>query len=278
MSTSLIAAAIEMIEDNLTNPDLDIAFVCNKLYISSFHFQRVFYYLTRVNLGTYIRERQLTEAGRDLRKGERIIDTAIKYGYETQASFSKAFKKFHGFTPGEAKGRILGLTPKINYERISNKEIYMDIKIEKEDAFEIAIKVYDVKEKDSLTIVPQCWDDFMKKAYYRDVPPMLGVCLSSKVHPTKNGYFAYGIGSIKDYCKKIPQGFEILKVPAGTWAKFYTKGKMPEAIQKLWCEVVDKWLPSSGYKINRDFDFECYTEGNTASDDYVSGIWLKLEK
>ena len=54
---------------------------------------------------------------------------------------------------------------------------------------------------------------------------------------------------------------------------------MPTTIQKLWKEVIN-WVQNSEYETASNYDFECYSEGNSDSDDYISGIWvpLKLKK
>ena len=88
--------------------------------------------------------------------------------------------------------------------------------------------------------------------------------------------FEYGIGSLKDYCNEIPEGFKQINIPEHLWGKFYTKGKMPTTIQKLWDEVID-WVQNSKYEISLGYDFECYSEGDPNSDDFVSGIWVALK-
>ena len=48
----------------------------------------------------YIRQRRLTLAAIELVSTDnRIIDIAMKYGYDSQDSFTKAFTRFHGSTP-----------------------------------------------------------------------------------------------------------------------------------------------------------------------------------
>lgn len=57
-----------------------------------------------VTLGGYIRNRRLTLAGSELvNTNERIIDIALKYGYGSPESFTRAFSKFHGLTPSDAR-------------------------------------------------------------------------------------------------------------------------------------------------------------------------------
>lgn len=52
----------------------------------------------------YIRNRRLALAGNDLATGdERIIAIAMKYGYDSPDSFTKAFSRFHGITPSTVR-------------------------------------------------------------------------------------------------------------------------------------------------------------------------------
>ncbi len=98
-----IQRAIDYIEDNLTEK-IDYDEVAKKCYSSSYHFQRVFSILCGFTLGEYIRNRRLTLAGRELATtNAKVIDVALKYGYESPDSFAKAFQKFHGILPSQAR-------------------------------------------------------------------------------------------------------------------------------------------------------------------------------
>ena len=235
--------------------------------------QRIFYTLFGKNIGTYIRERRLTEAGTDIKNGEKVIDVAIKYGYESQESFTRAFKKFHSVNPGVAKnGVIISCVPAINMNNLKKGEISMDIKIEKENSFSIIVITKKFNEETSFENIPKFWGEYYEQDYHKVVPPMLGVCVNNN----DSLEFEYGIGSLKEYCNEIPEGFKQINIPEHLWGKFYTKGKMPLAIQKLWKEVVE-WVHSSEYEIASNYDFECYSEGDSDSEDYVSGIWVALK-
>ncbi len=98
-----IGKAIDYIEDHLTE-ELDYEAIARESFSSSFHFQRVFSILCGYPLGEYIRNRRLTLAGADLACGtEKVIDIAAKYGYDSPDSFTRAFQKFHGITPTQAR-------------------------------------------------------------------------------------------------------------------------------------------------------------------------------
>jgi len=98
-----IQRAIDYIEANLSET-IDYEEVAKRCYSSSYHFQRVFSILCDFTLGEYIRNRRLTLAGRELATtNAKVIDVAIKYGYESPDSFAKAFQKFHGILPSQAR-------------------------------------------------------------------------------------------------------------------------------------------------------------------------------
>ncbi len=95
--------AINYIEDNMLE-ELDTEKVAGHVYVSNANFQRIFSLITGITIGDYIRFRRLSLAGKELtRTSEKVIDIALKYGYDTAESFTKAFVRFHGITPSAAK-------------------------------------------------------------------------------------------------------------------------------------------------------------------------------
>ena len=98
-----IQKAIDYIEENITE-EIDYEKVAAESFSSSYHFQRVFSILCGYTLGEYIRLRRLSLAGAELASGkEKVIDIALKYGYDSPDSFAKTFQKFHGITPSQAR-------------------------------------------------------------------------------------------------------------------------------------------------------------------------------
>jgi len=94
-----IGKAINYIENNITE-EISIEDIAEKAFISPFYFQKGFTMLCGFTVGEYIRQRRLALAGSELiSTDERIIDIAVKYGYTSPDSFTKAFIRFHGVTP-----------------------------------------------------------------------------------------------------------------------------------------------------------------------------------
>lgn len=79
-------------------------------------FQKVFSYMNGIGFSEYVRFRKLTLAGYDLKSTDkRVVDISYQYGYDSPTSFTKAFRKFHGMTPKEARSgdRQLRVVPKM---------------------------------------------------------------------------------------------------------------------------------------------------------------------
>ena len=99
-----IQRSLNYIESHLLDEDLDNETVAEQAYSSNANFQRIFSIVTGFTIADYIRCRKLTLAGNDLINPDvKVIDTALKYGYDTPESFSKSFVRFHGIIPSEVK-------------------------------------------------------------------------------------------------------------------------------------------------------------------------------
>lgn len=94
--------ALDYIENNLSC-DIDYNAAAKIMNCSEWEFRRIFSFLAQIPLSEYIRRRRLTMAATDIKKGEKIIDVAIRYGYESQTAFSRAFSRFHGIAPSMAR-------------------------------------------------------------------------------------------------------------------------------------------------------------------------------
>lgn len=82
--------------DNLTLDDL-----CTVAGFSKYHFHRIFKSVMDENVGDYIRKVRLQSTISKFKTDKNITQIAMESGYETNASFSKAFKKRFEMTPKE---------------------------------------------------------------------------------------------------------------------------------------------------------------------------------
>jgi len=107
-----LSTAVDYIESHLTE-HLDIDAIAAHAYTSSSHFQFIFHVVMGMTIGEYIRNRRLSLAAQELlRPNSKILDVALRYQYDTQESFSKAFTRFHGVPPSRVRrGRVRMFRP-----------------------------------------------------------------------------------------------------------------------------------------------------------------------
>ena len=118
-------AVIDYIEANLTH-EISLKKAADIACCPQNQFQRIFSYLTEITITEYIRRRRLTLSAYDLQKGGiTIIDVALRYGYDSHTSFTRAFKEFHGITPSIARNKstVFNIFPRLTFQpQIFNKE------------------------------------------------------------------------------------------------------------------------------------------------------------
>jgi AraC-like DNA-binding protein len=127
-----INKAIDYIEENLDN-EIDMDRIAKIMCQSKISFQRTFSLIMNISIYEYIRKRRMTLAAIALRTSSvKIIDLALKYGYESPESFTRSFKEIHGITPSAARKKIvkLNLFPRISCLLTIKGEIQMDYRIE----------------------------------------------------------------------------------------------------------------------------------------------------
>ena len=156
-----IGKAIQYIEEHITD-ELTVDMVADYVNISSFYFQKGFAMLCGFTLSEYIRNRRLALAGNDLvTRDERIIDIAMKYGYDSPDSFTKAFSRFHGVMPTAArKDKVLLKSFAPLKIKLSLEGGYlMDYKIEKKESFTVIANAKTFSYEGAKEVIPQFWQD-----------------------------------------------------------------------------------------------------------------------
>ena len=284
-----IQRAIDYVEANITE-EIDYEEVAKQAYSSSFHFQRVFGILCGFSLGDYIRMRRLSLAGEELSRGSaKIIEVALKYGYDTPESFSRAFTRFHGIAPSEAKrsGNVKIFTP-LSVKLTLSGGRKMDYRIEKREAFQVVCKRKRVGKpgsenvsKEISALWQQCAADGTMERLVACIPEhpvmkgLLGICFSSELDAKQ---FPYGIGVEYDG-RNVDDDLEIVTIPASTYAVFTSKGRMPDAFIETYHRVVTEFFPQSAqYEYAENVEFEVYSSSDTQDPNYQCEIWIAVKE
>ena len=79
--------ALDYLEENL-DKEIRLEELGRLAGCSAYHFQRMFSYLAGVPLKEYIRRRRMTRAAADLRTGEKVLNVALRYGYDSPTAFN----------------------------------------------------------------------------------------------------------------------------------------------------------------------------------------------
>lgn len=276
-------AALNYIEENLDGK-IDNEIIAQKACCSNYNFQRMFSFIADVTLAEYIRRRRLTQAAFDLQKKDiTILDVALKYGYDSPVSFSRAFQNLHGLKPSEAKkkGSSLKSFPKISFKLTVKGVEEMNYRIEQQKEFRLvgvskSITTIDGK---NFELIPKMWretcenktDEEIMKLGKQENPEFYGVCYNFRKDD-----FDYMIAVESD--SEVSKGLVELVIPELTWVKFECRGRLPEAQQSVWKRVFTEWFPSSGYEHADGPELEWYSNEDMDSDNYLSEVWIPIKK
>ena len=271
--------ALDYLEENLSG-EIRLEELGRLAGCSAYHFQRMFSYLAGVPLKEYIRRRRMTRAAADLRAGERVLDVALRYGYESPTAFNRAFQSIHGVAPSLAKqdGVKLKTFPRIRFKFVLKGDTEMEYQIVKKDAFRIVgfRTSLPVDAEESFRIVPQFWGE--AGPHLGDLIPLMdlampGVLGVSTCHRDEENYYYIAVAS----SAPVPEGAYEWTVPAATWAIFSGQGSAPMAVQELQRRIVSEWLPDSGYEWAQAPDMEVYLNA-PGTEEAAFQIWLPIRE
>ena len=265
--TAGIARAIDYIEAHLTE-EIDYEQAAKQAYCSSYHFQRVFSILCGFTLGEYIRKRRLTLAGLELRGGgSKVIDIALKYGYENPDSFTRAFAGFHGVNPSAVRGdtAVLKSFSRLHLKFSLEGGHTMDYRIEEQPAriytgykrhFQGAPGNRMEQEQDFFCNTRA--NQYLLQGMADDLCATYNLIMNIN----DEGYDFYIAAllpahmreRIEEDCvlgKADAARFEMIEIPRTTYAVFETgRAKFPTLLHlDLRRRAVSEWLPGSGYEL-----------------------------
>lgn len=278
--------AIDYIENHLQDK-MDYEKVAQAAYCSVYHFQRMFTFITNIPLSEYVRRRKMTIAAFELQNSDiKIVDLALKYGYDSPESFTRAFQLLHGVTPTSARrlGTDIKAYPRISFQLTIKGVSEMNYKIVEKNAFEVygIERIFDTKDGENLKEIPVFWTELMKNGEFEKLKKSANypsavnaICGYRDMAGTK---FPYMI-----CCLKTPlsdtSGYTLVDVPSATWAVFVNEPHNIESTSKetqaLSSRIYTDWLPTSNYDIVPGYDFEMYYD--TIDGRCYEEIWYRVK-
>ncbi|WP_397369801.1 AraC family transcriptional regulator [Paenibacillus anseongensis] len=280
--------ALAYIEQNLTE-EIDFKETARIAMCSEFHFKRMFSFLAGVSLSEYIRRRRLTLAAFELNHSAiKIIDLAVKYGYNSPDSFTRAFQSIHGITPTEARetGQTLKAYPRLTFQLTIKGGDVMNYRIEEKEAF----RIVGLKKRVPIIFegvnpeIAAMWGS-LNAELIQELKSLSNVTPSGLISGSANfsegrmeekGELDHYIGAATT--KKCPDHLAALEVPASSWAVFEAVGPFPETLQQVWGRIYSEWFPSSSYEQVDGPEILWNESKDVTSPNFRSEIWIPVSK
>ncbi|WP_336823669.1 AraC family transcriptional regulator [Sporosarcina sp. USHLN248] len=280
--------AMRYIEDNLTN-EIDFMLAARIAQCSEYHFKRMFSFLAGITLSEYIRSRRLSLAAFELsNRNVKIIDMAIKYGYNSPDSFTRAFQNFHGVTPSEARnnGQQLKAFPPMTFQLSIKGGNEMNYRIEQKGEFNIVgmMKRVPIIFEGENTEITAMWKSLTMEKIEQlkelsNVEPAGIIQAStnfSEERMEEKGELDQYIGVATT--QRCPENDSQLEVPALTWAIFESTGPFPSTLQETWGRIYSEWFPSSNYQVVEGPEILSIKTQDLTSQSVISEIWIPVIK
>ncbi|WP_145044985.1 AraC family transcriptional regulator [Paenibacillus xylanexedens] len=287
-SLTRLNEALNYIEENLTHT-LDMKEVARIACCSEYHFTRMFSFLSGVTFSEYIRRRRLTLAAMELgRNDSKIIDIALKYGYTSPDSFTRAFHSMHGVTPSEVRDHSPSIKafPRMTFQLTIQGGSEMNYRIEEKEAFRI------VGISERVPIIFHGVNPHIAAMVQRLTPELIDTIkglsnvqphglISASIHFSEDrmqeqGELDHYIGAATT--KESPEGLAQLEVPASTWAIFTAVGPFPSTLQEIWGRIYAEWFPLSNYELSEGPEILWNEHKDVTDPQYKSEIWIPVQK
>lgn len=278
-----ISEAVEYMESHITE-EITMYDVANHVNISPFYFHKGFSILCGYTIAEYIRSRRMALAGEELITTDiTVTELAMKYGYDSPDSFTKAFSRFHGYTPmavRKDKQMIKTFAPlKLT---ISLKGGYiMDYRIVRKEAFSVLCVSREFSYKNAKEDIPKFWSEHYSSGMGEYVCGMFGINIDPQMGNEK---FEYLIADVYNPSADIPEGLTVRAIPAFTWAVFPCKGSLPDALQDVNTKIFSEQLPAlqdyefaAGYCVEM-YDLPTKYPKGTADENYYTEIWIPVKR
>ena len=266
--------SIDHIENNLSE-ELDIEEIAAKAALSPFYYQRIFGAMCGMTVGEYIRSRRMTLAAQELTcSDKKVIDIAVKYGYDSPDSFAKAFQRFHGITPAQAKssGASLRSLAPLHIKITLEGGNMLEYKIIEKAPFTVVGVRKSFNSETSYKEIPKFWGEWLSDM--KGLKGMFGLCSDMD-----GRNFDYWIADLYEPWKEIPEGCETYQIPGGLWAQFKCKGPLPDSMQSVNTQIWSEWLPAlQGYELAGNYSLEFYLPPAKDPADTESYICIPLKK
>ena len=227
---------MEYVEENLEEK-IEISSIAKMLGMNEYTFQRVFAVIANISFSEYIRKR-LSNAGQEMfLNTDKIVDIAVKYGYNNATAFSRAFERFHGIKPSEVRK---------NPERLKmHTRLHFNEQYEHNKKFD-----YKIITREEIIL----YGTYVITKQYGDAP--YGMTEYHDRERTKvKAYWVMYEENLEGRIKKV--------IPQSKWIQMRTNSQEAEEIQMTSDSFYEEFLANSKYNYKDLPELEYYHDGVT---------------
>lgn len=284
---------LDYIEANLSG-EIDTEEIGRIACCSAATAQRMFSYVAELPLSEYVRRRRLTQAAFELQNsGIKVVDMALRYGYESPEAFARAFQAIHGVTPTSARrgGVMLKAYPRLSFLLTLKGVVPMNYRIETKEGFQVyGIEgIFTTENGRNLTDIPAFWlkcrDDGSLsrldatsggKGLTDDMCAVNAIC---DYEEREGANFPYMLCAFAA-SGRDSTGYKVVDIPASTWAIFKSDRlpvseieKTSDLIQDLIKRVYTDWLPTAAYDKVDGCELEIYYSDGK---EFWTETWIRV--
>lgn len=270
--------ALRFLEDHLED-EVDARALGRMVGLSPYYFHTVFACMTDMSMAEYVRRRRMSRAAAELQSGAKVLDVAIKYGYQSPTAFNRAFRQVHGMAPSDARkpGAYLKAFPPLRFQITIKGVEEMKYTIQPMEAFTVMVQKRRFQNDTCFAEIPKFWEEYHQNGKIQ--PPVIGCYGICHDVFDPDGNFDYMIGDLCQPDEPVVPGYEKVTVPALTWAIFEAEGPLPQALQRLNRRIFTEWLPgNSEYRMAAPWNIEAYLMKDTPEGNSRFALWIPVKR
>ncbi|SHO47763.1 helix-turn-helix transcriptional regulator [Anaerocolumna xylanovorans] len=272
---------IDYIENSIY--DVDISDISRLTGIPCGLYQRIFSYVCGISFTEYIRKRRLSIAGFEiLNNSDYVIDIAMKSGYDSQSSFTRAFKEHFGVPPTRLTNDIYQRRAYGRFSFHSNDETYYVMKGRRIMADIVKIEYSEMDERMLIGIskteagvkaAPELWKVYFEGEFSEKLGRLeeyqcddmtedyIGIGYAADFIDDKSLGSEYVVGRYFKCGTFVPENMVCRIIPKGTVVKAQIKGKNIDDIIYNSYVLINDMVQKNGYKLdyNNFYWSEVYT-------------------
>lgn len=279
---SIIENVITYIEHHLLEETLNLESISQEVGYSKYHLHRIVSSALGLTLHTYIQRRRLTEAAKLLVfTRDSILDIALLCGYETQRSFSKAFKKMFKHSPKHYRMQEVFMPVQLPFDihnlQKASKNIISNITYH--SCPEMQLIGYRDEIKRGFFIIGKLWHKLHKhKAtilHKSDPNFLIGINdYANYKYEDDHPMFHYFAGAQVNNVDTVPKGMTTIILPESKYVVFTFRGRNEDSLEAVINYVYQEWFLNSTCRFNELHLYDFIKYGEQLDEQGLSDIEL----